>query len=95
LYEDLKRIMKELLFQGARREIRAKFDLSNTDTEMNVDDAKSFNRISTVSKTVSPYEMLMHFQKELPEKEFNSLRIILMDQNYNQCMMMHRPLKKV
>jgi hypothetical protein len=29
MYEDLKRIMKELLFNGARRDIVAKFELGN------------------------------------------------------------------
>jgi Ankyrin repeat len=31
LYEDLKRIMKELLFNGAKREIKAKFELNDPD----------------------------------------------------------------
>jgi hypothetical protein len=30
MYDDLKRIMKELLFNGARRDIVGKFEVSNT-----------------------------------------------------------------
>ncbi len=33
MYEDLKRIMKELLFNGARREIMGKFELGNNQSE--------------------------------------------------------------
>lgn len=73
-YEDLKRIMKELLFQGARRDIKASFELSNTDGD------EASNRLSVVQKEVTPYDMLMHFQNELPLKEFLSLKIILVSQ---------------
>jgi hypothetical protein len=92
MYEDLKRIMKELLFQGARREIKARFELSNTEVE---DDKLFTNRFSTVQRDVTAFEMLQHFKKELPMKEYLSLRIILMDQRYNECLLTHRPLKKV
>jgi hypothetical protein len=42
LYEDMKRIMKELLFNGASRGIRAKFELPNHDEETGY-----ANRLST------------------------------------------------
>lgn len=34
LYEDLKRIMKELLFNGARRDIKGKFELTDGSSRM-------------------------------------------------------------
>ena len=43
MYEDLKRIMKELLFNGAERNMLAKFSLANVDPESGI-----ANRTSTV-----------------------------------------------
>lgn len=65
VYEDLKRIMKELLFNGAKREVKAKFDLSDG------------TRLSVATREVTPFELLVHFEDDLPTKEFKSLKVIL------------------
>lgn len=49
LYEDLKRIMKELLFNGAHRHMLGKFTLSDVDAQ------GIPNRQSTVVKELTPF----------------------------------------
>jgi hypothetical protein len=73
LYEDLKRIMKELLFNGAKREIRGSFELSSGSP--NADREASLSQ-STVRK-VTPFQLLYHVVEDLPPREFRSLRVIL------------------
>ena len=52
LYEDLKRIMKELLFNGAHRHMMGKFTLSAVDAQGNP------NRQTTVVKELTPFQLL-------------------------------------
>ena len=56
----------------------ARFDLSNLN-----DAEEDSNRLSSVSKDVNSFEMLMHFQRELPLKEFLSLKIILVSLGFS------------
>ena len=44
---------------------------------------------------VTPYQLLFHFFNDIPLKEFKSLRVILDNYKYNQCLQTHRPLMKV
>jgi hypothetical protein len=71
MYEDLKRIMKELLFNGAERNMVGKFTLAN------IDDNGFPSRSSLVVKQLTPFQLLQYYQKEIPEREYNSLTIIL------------------
>jgi hypothetical protein len=73
LYEDLKRIMKELLFNGAKREIMGSFELSSGASHP---DRESSLSQSTVRK-VTPFQLLYHVVEDLPPREFRSLRVIL------------------
>jgi hypothetical protein len=60
--------MKELLFNGAKREIKGKFELNDPDQP----------RLSGgIMKEVTPFELFEAFKAEMPEKEYKSLRIIL------------------
>jgi hypothetical protein len=72
VYEDLKRIMKEMLTNGARRDIYARFE---------VNDGRVTNRVTNDSslqiRQVTPYELLYNVKDDVPINEFNSLRIVL------------------
>lgn len=59
--------MKELLFNGARRDIAGKFELGNNPGD----------EASVKVRSVTPYQLMFHFRSEIPENEFKSLRIIL------------------
>lgn len=59
----MKRIIKELLFNGADRQIKAKFNMSMIMDCGKTDDYQNLTAL----------EFLQEFQKELPEDEFKSL----------------------
>ena len=66
-YEDLKRIMKELLFNGADRSIEARFNLNLID-----------NNESIEYQAFTPLNLLQHFESKLPSRdEYKSLSRIL------------------
>jgi hypothetical protein len=73
VYEDLKRIMKELLFNGAKREIMGSFELSSSAPHANRESSLS----QPIVRKVTPFQLLYHVVEDLPPREFRSLRVIL------------------
>ena len=73
VYEDLKRIMKERLFNGAMREIMGSFELSSS--APNSDGEASLSQ--PIVRKVTPFQLLYHVVEDLPPREFRSFKVIL------------------
>ena len=71
MFEDLKKIMKELLFNGAFRTLKGRFELNIAGG------SARGSQVSTHTKDVTPLELLEQFQEELPSHELRSLSTIL------------------
>jgi Ankyrin repeats (3 copies) len=71
-FEDVKRVIKELLFNGADRSLEGRFNLSLLDEEM----PSAFIHLT-------PKELLEQFEHKLPPKEYLSLSRILVNYHSN------------
>ena len=58
-FDELKRIVKELLFNGADRNLKGRFILSQLNT-----------RLSSDIQEYTPLELLYTFREQLPEDQF-------------------------
>lgn len=75
-FDDVKRIIKELLFNGADRTAIGSFNLNL------LDEAKVSQFV-----TLTPLELLQEFENQLPRKEYESLfRILVRDSNYKNLL---------
>ena len=64
-FEDLKRVVKELPFNGADRDIKGRFVLSQVNT-----------RLSREIQELTPLELLQQFKEELPESLSNQYELL-------------------
>lgn len=76
--------MKELLFNGAERQAKANFTLSGISPHMSSD-----------TQSLTPLELLVHFEEVIEPREFITIRSFLLGASETICFQTRRPLQKV